>query len=428
MGGGAFAHAVAPSEPTLNTPRMSPQEYANIKLIYLKRLQDYFSGCRVVCLTEAPEKADYGDMDLFVAFDQIVNFVDMANHLGAVGVICHGSSKFTLGVPKTNVPNSRPVVVYKHVHGNRAQNFDRSTAATDEEYAQIDVDIIPSQLLDWYTFYSAYGDMAGLLGHIVRNFGFTVSDRGLKLRMKELDFSKTVLHVNIADRDGTIFLSHDPRLVMRFLGLTVERYDAGFDTMDEFYGWLGACRLLSAEAIKLKRDNAHERNREQKRTVFSNFFNEWLPARMDLDVEQKQLNRPDSLQSLRQKYLDEAIDFFGKRDEYVAKHDRVVLTINCDMAANLLKPLVAQHSQKEGKLLNEIMRAFRRYVGFEANGQPCVLGAAHSDFESQLYQFLAVDGVSLRDPKSTNEWVREHWEELRALERRRMKANANENV
>ena len=429
MGGGAFAHASAEDELTLNTPRMSPDEYRHLKSIYLKRMQDYFPDGKVACLTEAPEKVDYGDMDIFVAIDERVDFVTMARQLGVAGVICRSSGtvqKCTLGVSKDGSTNSRATVVYDQVHGNDAARAQLSTAITAEEYAQIDVEIVPSELLDWHTFYSSYGDMAGLLGHIVHNLGFTVSDRGLWLRMRELDFSKTVPYVNIADRDGMLLLSSDPKAVIPFLGLSVESYEAGFDTLDKLYEWLGACRLLSAEAIKIKRNNSHERNREQKRTVFSRFFNEWLPERQDVNPEQDKQQQTEKLQRLRQQCLDEAVDSFSKRLEYEAMHDTLVFTLNNATAANLLKPLIAQHSGKESKLLNEIVRGFRRYVRFNSEGQPVVLETPHSDAESELHNFLGNDHATLMEPEAVSDWVREHWEEVRVLERQRIKLDGSE--
>ena len=185
MGGGAFAHAAATGEPTLTTPRLTPEQYTQLKAIYLKKLRDYFPGTRIACLTEAPEKTDYGDMDILIAIDQKVNFVDMANSLGAAGIICHsggGPQKCTLGVPIDGSPHAGPVVIYKHVNENAGRKVESSSTTTVDDYAQIDVAIIQPSILDWYTFYSSYGDMAGLLGHIIHNLGFTISDVGLWIR------------------------------------------------------------------------------------------------------------------------------------------------------------------------------------------------------------------------------------------------------
>lgn len=78
-----------------------------------------------------------------------------------------------------------------------------------------------------------YGDLNGLLGHIVTHLGFTITDRGLWLRMKELDAAKSIERANVADDLGKMFLSSDPGAVMRFLGLSEELWQAGFATLDE---------------------------------------------------------------------------------------------------------------------------------------------------------------------------------------------------
>ena len=185
MGGGAFAHAAAQGEPTLTTPRLMLDQYAKLKVIYLKKLRDYFPDTSITCLTEAPEKADYGDMDILIAIDQKVNFIDMGNSVGAAGIICHsggGTQKCTLGVPIDGSAHTRPAVTYKHINEKPGRKIEPSSTTTVDDYAQIDVAVIQPSILDWYTFYSSYGDMAGLLGHIIHYLGFTISDVGLWIR------------------------------------------------------------------------------------------------------------------------------------------------------------------------------------------------------------------------------------------------------
>ena len=267
------------------------------------------------------------------------------------------------------------MVVYKHVNSNNGRKLAPSSTVTVDDYAQIDVEVIEPDMLEWHTLYSSYGDLAGLLGHIVHNLGFTVSDRGLWLRLPELDKSKAVSYVNIADKDGRILLSSDPDLIMRFLGLSVQGYHDGFQTVDELYEWLGKCRLISNYAIKWKRNTASERNREQTRTIFSRFFNEWLPAHQDNDQKQESSDNEiqdvdeaqelvaqqlEILQIMRLNYLGEAVDFFGKQAEYEKMHANVTIIFENARAADLLRPIIAQYSEKEGKLLNEIVRGFRR--------------------------------------------------------------------
>lgn len=238
----------------------------------------------------------------------------------------------------------------------------------------------------------------------------------------ELDISKAIATVSVADRDGMIFLSSDPHAVLNFLGCSTEKYEAGFTTIEGLYEWLGSCRLLSPEAIKIKRNNSHERSREQKRSVYSRFFNEWLPARKGITASQNETDASGKILPLRAKYLQEAVDFFAVREEYETKEAALLLAINNGLAANLIKPIIAEHSEREGKQLNEIMRAFRRHVTFDEAGQPGMAAEPHSDAESQMHKFLHADGASLKDQKATSEWIRLHWQQLREMERQRGKA------
>lgn len=171
MGGGAFAQAFAQDEPTLKIVRLGQKDYERLKQTYVNKLQTCFPKAKVGSLIEAPQKKDYGDIDLFVSTSETVNFINMANELGAAGVICHSPESSetiricSVGVLKHGGVNNHPAVVYKHLDNPNNTSGSRSTAAlTSEEYAQIDIEIVSPELLEWHKFYSSYGDMVGLLG------------------------------------------------------------------------------------------------------------------------------------------------------------------------------------------------------------------------------------------------------------------------
>lgn len=456
MGGSAFTQASAKGEPTISTPRMSQEVYQELRMIYMERLRSYFPESQVASLVDAPEKSDYGDMDFVVARDDLLDFVDLANRVGARALICHHARMCTLAVSRDGSPSSKPAVQYKQVNGRHP-----STTVTEEQYAQIDVEVIPIHLFEWHAFYASYGDMAGLLGHMLHNLGFTVSDKGLWLRMKELDDAKKLPYTNTADRDGTVFLSHEPSAVMRFLGLSVERYEAGFKTLDELYSWLGECRLLLWDAVKTKRDDSNGRNREQTRPVFTTFFNEWMPAHMPANNIAKipsavdgssetasgDANDGASVHILHRRWAElvpEAVDFFDKNADFETKHNALVRNVQNAVAARELRPIIQLHSGRQTKSLSEIVRAFRRYVavrpveskdsGPESNErvQLFALETPHTDAESELWRLVeAVDEAGggemkykLKNEAIVDEWVKNSWEELRALERGRSKGIA----
>lgn len=219
-----------------------------------------------------------------------------------------------------------------------------------------------------------------------------------------------------------VFLSSCPSRVIQFLGCRPDRYEAGFKSLEQLYEWLAKCEMVSPDALKIKRDKkAHERNREQTRSVYAGFFKDYLPEHMDMQGETDAAKSEEVVAELCDKWLKRAISEFSKREEYESKHAALVRIINNGYAGHLLKPLVTEHSGKTEKHVNEILRAFRRHVAFDAANRPYIAHTAHSDADSQLHNFLTDDHTALRDAEATSAWVQMNWEELRGLERQRGK-------
>ncbi|CAK3837508.1 Hypothetical predicted protein [Lecanosticta acicola] len=417
MGGHAFAQAVTESgAPTLRTPRMTPAEYSHLKAVYRERLKTLLPGCEVESLIEAPEKPDYGDLDLIVCSDQTHDLPDLAQQVGARAILVYGSDKdqrCTLAVPKNGCKCEAPVALYKPSHGNVPAQV-QSKNLSEEEYAQIDIRFLTPESFEWYAFYASYGDLAALLGRLARPLGFTVSDKGLWLRLQELDDSKDVKWLSIPDKDGYLLLSSDPGKIMAFFGLSAERYWEGFQSMEDFYKWLAECRFISPEIIQIKRDDHNERQKERKRTVYSRFLREWLPARLETDSETTKDVTPQSehdaepdFTSKRAELCKEAAEIFAKTEEYAQMRRALILGIRNQTAERLIKPIVAIHSGKADRKLTEVMRAFRRWIVF-VDGSPQMGETAHSDGDAQLHHWLDSDFASLENEDAANEWQRGH--------------------
>ena len=84
MGGHAFNSAAASGQPTLQTPRMPLEKYNELKQIYIQRLSSYFTNAKSIeTAIEAPEKRDYGDIDILIFDDGVVDWAAVASHIGA---------------------------------------------------------------------------------------------------------------------------------------------------------------------------------------------------------------------------------------------------------------------------------------------------------------------------------------------------------
>lgn len=419
MGGSAFAATAENGRAAIRTPRMTHAVYNHLREIYLRRLQEYFTTGKVIYLTEAPEKDSYGDVDFFVALDGRVDFQALSRHMCAVGCISAWQN-CTLALPKESLIGDD--LGWAAVHEDVQARFP-DNALTGETYAQVDIEIVPSELADWHAFYTSYGDMSSLLGRIVTNLGFTVTTTGLWLRMRELDDSKGNPNLIIPNADGTTFLSQDPNSIMTFLGLCPDCYRKGFTTLTEFYTWLSKTPLLSADAINLKRHKADDHRREQTRTVYSRFFKEWLPANKTLITSSTEADQLSNIALLRAHWLDQALTFFpsARRQDFQTKHAALLRTLRNSQAADLLRPLLAKHVGKEGKKLNETLRAFRRWVGVDQEGRPFVLETPQTDVEAVLGLLLTEGEGGLRWAGDVDAWVQENWDAIRRRERGRRK-------
>lgn len=406
MGGGAFAQAFAEGEPTLSISRTSAKDYESLKSIYLQKLQDLFPDGKVASLIEAPQKTDYGDIDIFIAVDRNVDLLQTAKQLGVAGVIYSRGMCCNLAVRIDGRPSDRPPVLYKY-------SPKPSPDISAEQYAQIDVEIIPSRFFEWHSFMSAYGDMSSMVGHIVSPLGFRFNDHGLWLRLDdEIDLAKSRGYKG-SNKDGLVLLSSDVKEVMQFLDLSIDVYERKFETLRQLYEWLGQCRLISAEVVKSSR---HKADRKEKRVVFTNFFDEWLPARMDMKDDQDEVQQKEVIQVLRAKYLHEALDFFSKHEEYTSQQDILVRSANETTAQDLLKGMIVEHSGRSESNIKKTLRSFRRWLAIDPEGNIRVCKIPHSDAESQLHQLASRNSHSLCDPQSVSAWVRDNWEQVRALE------------
>lgn len=455
MGGGAFQQATASGEPTLQTPRMTHEQFDKLKSLYLERLRTLFPARQVACLISAPEKKDHGDVDIIISTvttDAAVDLVWLAVELGARGLIRSSANRCTMAVPVDGQEPRHALVQYQSTSTAKSRSpsppaADSSTQAPasheDQIYAQVDLEFIPSQRFGWFTFYASYGDVAAMLGYILRKdgMGFTINDAGLWLRLPELDSTKDLSYVqNLAERDGMIHLSSSPEAVMKFMGLDVEVYEQGFSTLDELYTWVATSRFIDLPRSRKSDDrdqheddglghlSEYKAKQKRNRPVFMRFVKDWLPQHartpaVSMSSSGEQTEVPEVVTSnLRKCLANEAISHFDVADEYHAKREAIRRHVGNATAIHLLRPIITKHTQRSSKQQVEIVRAFRRWVGVDPVTRAIsILDTAHEDSEAQLLRLLADDLKALYDEPAVDAWIKERWEEVRRQEREKKK-------
>ena len=439
MGGNVFLSCVAEGHLTLETPRMAPETYQSLKHKYVQLLSTYFPKAeRIATAIEAPEKADFGDIDIIIIDDGEVDWADVAAELGAAAWVNRGTDAkpaCSLAVHIDGSQSEHPPVKYVLTTANDPMRRKPSLEKDERKYAQIDLVKIGSDLRDWTVLYSAYGDLAGILGMAVTNFGFDITEMGLRLRLQEWDDSSLEEWKHFHPRldEGKMMLSTNPRSVLEFFGLDYERFNEGFRTTEELFRWMSECRMISHHSLKRERNVPVTREEKKAdRHMFNDFFGQWLPKHLE---EREAASSPSlgsiehdahpSLSELRQRYLQEALDAFTRdnndiRTQYSAKLKAMLHRRDLSTAEHLLKPIIKTHSGKKDHNLSELVRAFRRNVEYR-DGTLAILDQARSDTDSRLHTVLDASGRELQDSEAVDFWVRINFDRVKEVERQREK-------
>jgi hypothetical protein len=433
MGGNVFMNAAtAEGHASLDTPRMDPETYHNLKETYIQLLRNPFPKAQTLnTAIEAPEKLDYGDIDIIIISDEDVDWAKVAAEVGAVAWVNRGTDEkpaCSLAVYPDGSRSPQPPVKYVLCHANDPLQR-KPSKVVDGPFAQVDLVKIGSALADWTVFYSSYGDLAGILGRVVTNFGFDVTEMGLRLRLQEWDDSSLEewQHFNPRKDEGKMMLSVNPSVVMNFFGLSLQRFHEGFQTKNEIFQWLSESNFVSAYCAKRERSVAPTREeKKMDRSMFNSFFGEWLPVHLKskevalVSSEGMADNYPHpTLAQLREQCLQEALLRFDKWNEYTILHQNLLHKRAVATAGERLRPIIKMHSRKQKSALAEMMRAFRRNVEFR-DGEPHILPSQRQDSESMLHTFLDHTGRELQDFNAVDEWVKVHFDTVKDVERKRV--------
>ncbi|KAJ3503985.1 hypothetical protein NLJ89_g8179 [Agrocybe chaxingu] len=293
MGGSAFGSILQPTA----FPRIPPPIYQALKGSFLSKLQEFYECVGVP--TEAPEKLDHGDLDFLAAIPK-APFTDSS-------------------VPHECIRDAICATYMNPMEGNRTSNYAvpikpgawaefgfaglehqcRKDVENGEIYYQVDVHVCyDKDEWDRTMFFHSYGDMGMILGLISRNVGLALGVKGLK----------------IPDPPNPPFdLSEHFEEIAEFLGLSMQRYNEGFETKRDVFEWAASIRFFDPSQFKSQGPGISKVKPERK--MYAEFV-EWVVA-MRQEPSQDQTDRL-SRQDLRAPTRDVALAFFGKKGEFEA--------------------------------------------------------------------------------------------------------------
>ncbi|KAJ4373658.1 hypothetical protein N0V86_007801 [Didymella sp. IMI 355093] len=345
----------------LQVPRMRPEVYQRMIAIIRPKLEQLFESVAVP--RDAPGKTDYGDIDFLVDGKRSQD----------------GSIWETV----------QDVLRADHHKSQGSHSYAVPHPDTEGAHVQVDVELNPGDF-DWTLFMKGDGDLLQVLGIAHRPLGLTCNDKGLHVRLKEIE--------SYDKKEAKVFLTDEPALAMRFYGLGIKEYNKGFGDETELFDWVAAGRFFSREVFDRRIERSDDRTRQLKRPLYRRFVEDYMPT----------IATGTSKIWTRQEVLHEALETFGVRAEYekkIAKH-------NLEQAEKQIWEEVKTRINTTEKGLKTAVRALRRWVGF-GPGKPVVL--EHPLLPEQYLNWTK--HVDQSNKKDVLEWVERNWRDVKSRDK-----------
>lgn len=362
---------------------MSLETYQQVTTDVTTKLKTLFN--RVTTPREAPGKLDFGDIDILVE-----------------------------GMRDPNDKN-----IYKTIkelidadYYVPSHHFALKHPSIPDAYVQIDVEISPgsgtedgAELFKWTKFMKGDSDLVQIIGVIHRSLGLTMNDRGLHVRVEEVQaYNK---------KKSMIFLTRDPDEAMDFYGYDKAKYHQGFMDETDLFDWATNGRWFFWKVYEDRDEVSKDRTRMIQRHMFRRFVKEYMPACGKGTVgprtsEDEAGARDDN--PLRKMVLEEALQTFNKRKEYEA----VMMEHWTKGVEEALWLQINDSIPLQDASRGITLKGLKRWVAFE-DGQPYITKEPISGSQKLKWS----DYVSNDSVVDVLAWIAENREQIYKLEKDR---------
>jgi hypothetical protein len=374
MGGQAFKNTSTASGKPITVPRLSPELYKTLCAQYQATLETLFE--RVVVPLDVPWKTSHGDIDF------LVGGIRLPTTKNEVWAATHDALKAEL-----------------HLRNGGLTNYAIPHPEISDAHVQVDVELCvgdgtpdSASLFNWTLFINGYGDLLQIIGVTHRSLGLTCNDRGLHVRVPEIEpYNKT---------QALLFLTRDPKEAMEFYDFDYKKYQAGFENANDLFMWVANGRFFSNDIFGNRVEKSNDRARQAKRPMYQRFVEDFMPAKPDVGAD---------IGWTREGVLHDAITHFDKQKEYAAMMEEHHLKT---AEENLWKDVRAAIGVTS-KSLPTILKGFRRWVIFK-DGQPRTMSEPNLETPLVWSKF-----VTAENKDDVLDWVSKNWEAVKTLEKAR---------
>ncbi|TFK52576.1 hypothetical protein OE88DRAFT_1734547 [Heliocybe sulcata] len=276
---------------------------------------------------EDPEKLDHGDLDFLVVFPR--------------DGLMHGDIKHALDATES-VP----------MEGNRTSHFAVPMNEAANSFVQVDVHVCADEEeLQSLVFYHSYGGLSMMLGRMAKTINMTLSTSALKISNATSDDC----------HPPSFKLSENFHDIMAFFGLSIVVWRAGFTTRRAIFDWLASSRFFFPDRLAPHHvgQNSSERRRADRDIyqAFAVFVAEIAASRGGRHANET----GDARRSRNHQVHEEALEYFGKREEY----DQIVHSnwVRMRLKTTFTGLKVVEWTNLWGKRVSEVMKETRQRCG-----------------------------------------------------------------
>jgi len=305
----------------IETERKTTEQYNKIASIIIPILEKELKTD--VTITKCHRaKETHGDMDILVRVNSKVESLDMVEF-----------------ITKTFNPRD----IYHSVAAKTTDKYDKKDLVTlSFDYDNFQIDLIFIKEENWEFAYEWFSNdpFSNTTGKIAHLFGLKFSWEGLKLPFRKYS----------GELSKNIIITKNHRKAVEFLGYNYDKYEQGFDNVQEIYDYVISSKYFDSECFKMENLNHIDRKRNVKRTTYQEF----LKYIDDNKIYRKYIFKGDNIKFI-DKYFPEAnlIEKLNKYEEEYLNEKLIYEKFNGIL-------VMAEFPEfKKGKELGDVINKFK---------------------------------------------------------------------